>query len=401
MTGALLVALWCLAGLVGAFWVLVSLDVRRWWPASVRLEPPADEPSGDGDRRNVVVVIPARDEAEVLRQTLPTLLAQSADFAQLVFVDDRSTDGTGDLARELIDDVGADDASASVIEGASPPAGWSGKLWALRQGLDAALSDPASASARWFLFTDADIRHPTWSIRALRKLAEERDRDLVSVMARLRAATFWERLLIPVFVWFFQLMYPFRLVRRDTSKVAAAAGGCILVSRGAFERAGGFEAIHDAVIDDISLARRVRDVGGRLWLGLSSAIRSARGYDSLGGIVRMVSRTAFDELRYSFVRLAVTLVALALLFVAPPVLCLLAACLDAPLVGFCGAVAWALQTALLYPAVRHHRVPARYALSLPIASLFYMWMTWLSAWNWYRGRGPQWKGREIGKETPE
>ncbi len=189
MTGVLVVGLWCVAGAVVAFWLLLSLDVRRWWPASVRLASPAASPS-DEARPDVVVVIPARDEAEVLRHTLPALLEQSADFARLVIVDDRSTDGTGDLARKLIHDGGVngawdaranDDESAGdrgaataravVVVGASPPAGWSGKLWALRQGIDAAMSDPAAADTRWFLFTDADIRHPPWSIRALRTLA--------------------------------------------------------------------------------------------------------------------------------------------------------------------------------------------------------------------------------------
>jgi len=384
---------WALAVLL--FWGGILLDRPRRWPGRLALRPGSADVDDGGQCDDVAVAIPARDEADVLERSLASLLAQGDDFAHLVLVDDRSGDGTGDVARRLIEDA-APRGRAEVLEGTSTPDGWSGKIWALQRAVEHILAGPEVKRVRWILFTDADIEHPPGSIRALRRLARDEGRDLVSVMARLRAVTFWECLLIPAFVWFFQLMFPFRRVRKDHSRVAAAAGGCVLVSRKMLEAIGGLDSIRGAVIDDVNLARRVKTRGGRLWLGLCSSMVSIRGYERLGQILTMVSRTAFDQLRYSYALLVLTLLALLVLFVSPPFLCVVAAVKDEPLVGLAASVAWAIQTWLVLPAVRHHGVAPRYALLLPVASVFYMWMTVLSAWSHFRGRGPLWKGREIG-----
>ncbi|MBI4601237.1 MAG: glycosyltransferase [Planctomycetes bacterium] len=390
------------AGAALLFWVLLALDRRRSWPGEIVLagQRPGAGAAGEGSGRGdeaVLVVVPARDEAEALRETLPALLSQSRSFSRLVLVDDRSADGTGSVARETAARCAEPD-KVLVVAGEPPPGGWTGKLHALATGLRAGLEAARAggqAEPAWILFTDADIRHPPGSLRALLSKAHAERRDLVSVMVRLRAETSWERLLVPPFVWFFQLLYPFRLVAEPRARTAAAAGGCILVRRAVLDAAGGIDAIRGALIDDVALARGVKAAGGRIWLGLDPEMVSLRGYGSLAEVTRMVSRTAFHQLGYRYSVLAGTIAFLGLLFVAPPALALLGAVLGDRVAAACGALAWALQTALFLPAVRHHRVRAAYALTLPIASALYAWMTCVSAWRHLRGRGVEWKGRRV------
>ena len=381
--------------LVLVFWFLLALDRRRWWPSAhaLRLDTGVDVA-----RRafpDTCVIVPARNEEALVEQCLTSLIAQREDFARLIYVDDRSEDRTGEIARRLVEELPGS-ASIEVLDGDPTRPGWSGKLHALDRAVSFACAGEGEQKIRWFLFTDADIQHPRGSVRALRAKADEGSFDLVSVMVRLRAESFWERLLIPPFVHFFQLLYPFRRVSDPGSRRAAAAGGCLLVSRELLDRIGGLEAIHGAVIDDVTLARKVRDAGGRLWLGLCPGMESRRGYDGLGEIAAMVSRTAFTQLRHSYLFLTGCLAALALLLVSPPFLCLagLARGEVAGLVTAAGA--WGIQTWTLLPVVRHHGVAGIYALTLPFASAFYMWMTALSAWHHWRGKGARWRGRRLG-----
>ncbi len=379
------------------FWVLVVLDVSRRWPAQHRLMLSARTGGISLAAQDTAVIIPARNEEDCVRECLSSLLEQENEFAQLLYIDDRSTDRTKAIAQELADASAA--AKAQVIAGKPPPGDWSGKLFALAQGVALICADNDAKNIRWFLFTDADILHPKGSINALRTLAAQGSYDLVSVMVRLCAHSFWEKLLIPPFVYFFQLLYPFRRVSHSSEKYAAAAGGCILVSREMVGKLDGLSIIRDAVIDDISLACKVREAGGRLWLGICPEMESRRAYPKLKDIVQMVSRTAFTQLRYSASLLLICITGLLLFLISPSWLCLLAVSMGQPLALLLAAGAWALQTYTLYPVVKHHRVKKIYALSLPFASLLYCWMTLLSAWRYWRGKGVAWRGRRLGASS--
>ncbi len=381
-------------------WLLLHVDRRRAWPHEARL--PDDASVTSTATATVVALVPARDEAEVLPHTLPALLQQDGIDLQVILIDDGSRDQTGSLAREL-----ADEATAAkrlrVLRVEAPVAGWSGKVHALAKGVDAVTAS-GSAPPDWLLLTDADIRHRPGSLSALIAQASQGPYDLVSVMARLRTEIFWERLLIPPFIFFFQLLYPFRQVRAPSSPIAAAAGGCLLVRPAALAEAGGLEAIRDAVIDDVSLARKIKEAGGRLWLGFDDGIVSVRPYRGLDALWRMVARSAFVQLRCRYDLLVAVLLLMALFVIAPPWLSLVGlagALLDPgadawPRAALWAFLAWTLEAFALWPAVRQQRVPSLYAWTLPLASIFYGLMTSSSAWHHWRGRGAEWKGRHYG-----
>ncbi len=348
---------------------------------------PAPEP---GAWPAVAVLVPARNEAATLPQTLPALLAQDypGDWS-VVLVDDRSDDGTAAVARSLA----AGDPRLRAVEGGSVPDGWVGKVWALEQALRAAGEAPGG-TPELLLLTDADIRHAPGSLRRLVAEAQATELDLVSRMARLRCSSAAERLLIPPFVLFFLLLYPLRWANRDGGRVAAAAGGCMLVRRSALEAAGGLAAIRGALIDDLALARAVKRSGGRVRLRRSEgAVTSVRAYAGVGDVWRMVRRSAFTQLRRSWPLLGATLVGLALLFVVP-VACVVAG-LAALLLGSAGgraplaagAVAWALAAVVALPAVRAFGLRPAWALTLPLGGTLYGGMTLDSALRGPRGGG--------------
>ena len=387
----------CWSIVVFSFWVALCLDPRRRWPGRLILPETLSSAEGDGQGSDLAVVIPARNEEGTLGETLPALLEQSPDYARLVLVNDRSEDRTGELARKLLAESAASETS-EVLEGDDPPPGWAGKIYAASTAGKELIEAPGGGASRWFLFTDADILHPPNSIRALRRIAAEQSKSLVSVMVRLNTGSSWERLLVPAFVWFFHLLYPFRSVGRDSSRVAAAAGGCILVSREYLEKIGGLESIGKEIIDDVRLAARVKAAGGGLWLGFSRTMVSLRSSTRLGEISEMVTRTAFDQLGYRYWLLLLTLAGLFAFFISPPLLCAAALALEEPLTGLAAALAMSLQTVKYWPAASHYGLPPRYALSLPLASCFYLWMTFLSGWNHLLGRGETWRGRALGVE---
>ncbi len=380
------------------FWVALALDRARSWPAEMRL-PRDSGAAAQAGGPAVVALIPARDEAALLPLTLPALLAQE-ELAAVVLVDDGSEDGTAEVASGLAASGGRAHRLRVIAASPTPP-GWAGKVWAVACGLEAIASDPELSGCRWLLLTDADIEHRPGSVRALLGQARA-GHDLVSVMARLRTRTLWERLLVPTFVFFFQLLYPFRKVADPDSSVAAAAGGCVLVRREALERAGGMASIRGAVIDDVALARSVAAAGGRLWLGLDPGIRSRRPYPRLADLWRMVSRSAYDQLGYRIGLLLLVLIGLGLLFVAPPIV--LTAGVAGALTGEPGAwrtVLWAaaacaLQVRSLRPAALHHGLSWPWAAVLPLSSLLFAVMTATSAWAHLSGRGVRWRGRRAG-----
>lgn len=347
----------------------------------------------------MTAVVPARNEAAVLPSSLPTLLDQDyPGRLEIVVVDDSSTDGTADIAKG----IGADSTGHGLhVVAASPlPDGWAGKVWAMHTG---ARSDLARR-CDYILLTDADIAHPPDLLRRLVGLARNREADLASVMAHLRAITPFERLLVPAFVYFFGLLYPFRWSNDPRCKTAAAAGGCVLVKRRALERIGSFESIRGEIIDDCALAARIKQAGGRTWLGLGRDVHSVRGYTGLSGVWHVVARTAYTQLAYSPIRLLGTVVGLLLTFLAPPIAVVVAGVglvagaapqpsLAALAVGILG---WGLMTFSYLPMTRWYGGPVLLAVTLPLSAVVYVAMTLDSARRHYAGVGGGWKGRTYG-----
>jgi len=394
-----MLALWGVAAASLAAWI--GLLVGRgffWWP-SPRLEPPA--PGENPPERAVVAVVPARNEAEILPRTLPTVLEQdrSGPF-RVVLVDDRSEDGTAPAARAAVETVSAGD-RLEVVDGGPLPAGWSGKVRAMDRGVEAASAGarPQSERPDFLWFTDADVAHEPWVLGALVAKAEAESLDLVSVMATLRVDSAWDRLLVPAFVYFFAKLYPFRFVGDPSRRNAGAAGGCVLIRRRALERAGGLEKIRSALIDDCALGRLIKRTGGRIWLGYSRGVRSVRGHGSLESVWEMVARSAYTQLGHSPLNLAGTILGMLFLYALAPVACMAGGIAGAlgvagaiPLLALGGA-AWALMAASFVPLLRHHGVGWAVAPLLPVAGVLYTAMAVSSAWRHWRGRGGAWKGR--------
>ena len=329
----------------------------------------------------VAVLVPARDEAATIGDTVRGVLAQDYPGPlRLLVVDDRSTDGTAELARA----AAAGDPRFGVLAGGPRPPGWTGKLWALHQGAEALRGDPAPL----LLLTDADIRHRPDSLRRLVQRALAGKLVLASLMVRLRCESPAERWLIPAFVFFFGMLFPFRWVRDARACTAAAAGGCVLVDRAAFAAAGGFAAIRGAVIDDCALARRIKARGGPIWLGLTERAESLRPYPRAGDVRRMVARTAYAQLGYSPALLAGTAAGLKLVFLAPPLLALFAEGVP----RLFGAAAWAAMALAYAPTLRRYGLSPLRAAALPAVAAAFLFFTLDSALAERRGRGGMWKG---------
>jgi hopene-associated glycosyltransferase HpnB len=332
----------------------------------------------------VTAVVPARDEADVIATSIGGLLAQDYPGPfKVILVDDASSDGTADAARAAAERLGVA-ARLEVIAGSALPAGWTGKLWAVSQGVARAEPD----APRYLWLTDADIAHDPDNLRRLVARAEQGGFALTSLMAELHCATGPEKLLIPAFVLFFQMVYPFRQVNDPRARVAGAAGGCMLAGREALARAGGIAAIRTAVIDDCALGEIMKKQGP-VWLGLTHRARSIRPYESLGQIGRMVSRSAYAQLGYSPLALAGTLAGLGLIYLAPPAL---AAFGDEP-ARWLGLAAWLLMALCFQPMLRFYRRSPLWGLALPLIGALYALFTLQSAIDVWRGKGGMWKGR--------
>ena len=370
-------------------WLYLVFLHGGFWRAACRIgTDPVDALTNWPD---VVVVIPARNEADVIGRTVNSLLMQDYPHpVPVLLVNDNSNDGTVTAARQAATAIKQQD-RLCIHDGAALPAGWTGKVWAMHQGVSRA--QDLFPRARYILFSDADILHEPSNLRRLVVRAETEGRDLVSIMVLLAAKGVWERLLIPPFVFFFQMLYPFAWVNDDSRKsVAAAAGGCMLVRRAALERAGGMSVIRDALIDDCRLARLIADTGGSLWLGLSDGTRSSRPYGGLRGVWRMVARSAYTQLNYSPWVLGGCVIGMLLVFVVPPV-ALAGSTWFGFALGLPGLAGYGLMCMAYLPTLRFYNRPAVAALLLPVAAMLYTAMTVSSAIRYWEGRGGGWKGR--------
>ncbi len=388
-------------------WVYLLLLRGRFWQVSRTLVPAVD---GDVSGVRVAAVIPARDEAEVIGRSVTSLLVSTTSAVlDLIVVDDNSSDRTAEVAAEAAGKISTlatsgpgsctrNDAASensavqrdiqnglTVVRGRPLPPGWSGKLWAVEQGIEVA----QQMSPTYFLLTDADIEHAPASIDELIALARAGDYDLASLMVKLHCRSRAEKLLIPAFVFFFFKLYPPAWTADPRRSTAGGAGGCILITPEALARAGGIAAIRAEIIDDCALARAVKRSGGRVYLGLAGATASLRAYGSSREIGRMIARTAFNQLHHSALLLFGALLGLAAVYLAPVALLFSGRALPTAL----GAIAWALMTALYLPMIRFYGLNAGWALTLPITALFYMAATVTSAVNYWQRRGGEWKGR--------
>jgi len=357
-------------------WLYLLLLHRGFWLLRERDTQPVAEPTA---WPSVVAVVPARNEADVIQQSIASLVAQDYPGSfHIVLVDDLSDDGTADLARGLAS------SRLTVLSGSARPPGWTGKLWAMKQG-----SDHAATFAPEFLwFTDADIAHSPDILRQLVARAEDGGKVLVSLMARLHCRSTAEHFLIPAFVFFFDMLFPFGAVNDPRSKVAAAAGGCMLARRTALEKAGGIAAIRHNIIDDCALGRAMK-AQGPVWLGLTDRAVSLRTYPHISDIRHMVTRTAYAQLGYSPLVLAGTLLGLAMVYLAPVMTALFAWGIS----QLAGYVTWFVMALMYQPILRFYRVGFWWGILLPLIGVFYAAFTLQSAFQHWAGKGGMWKGR--------
>ena len=370
------------SGLSFSVWIYLIAFRGRFWrvqPALERLAP--------ANAAKVAAIVPARNEAESIARSLGSLLDQgyAGEFA-IVLVDDNSTDGTAEIAASL---AGGD--RLNIVCGAPLPAGWSGKLWAVHQGL----AHSAAKSADYLLLTDADIEHAPDHLPALVAKAESESLDLVSEMVRLHCETRAERALIPAFIFFFQILYPFAWVGDPGKRTAGAAGGTMLVRRAALERIGGVSRIRGKLIDDCALAREIKQTGGRIWLGHSEYAASMRVYAIWREVWQMIARTAYEQLGNSPLLLLGCIAGMSAVFLAPPFVAFFA-------VGFsrlAGLAAWLMMALAFQPTLRRYRRSPLWGAALPLIALFYLGATIASAARHYAGRGGAWKDRVYDRDS--
>ncbi len=362
-------------------WLYLLFFHGRFWQVNrLGAGPPASAPATGP----IAVVIPARNEAESIGRAVRSLANQSCTHALHIFViDDNSTDGTADAARAEVSP--GDEGKLTIISGRPLPPGWTGKLWAEQQGIEAAME----LRPQFLLLTDADVEHAPDNIATLVSIAEGQGYDLVSFMVKLHCESFAEKLLIPAFVFFFFMLYPPAWIRSPRRRTAGAAGGGMLIRPAALQRAGGIAAIRSEIIDDCALARRVKNSGGRVWLGVTPGTRSLRRYGSFGEIERMIARTAFNQLRHSTALLIGAIFGMTLVYLLPLILLFTG---EWRLI-LLGGASYLLMCITYFPTVRFYSLGPAWALMLPVTALFYMASTIDSAVKFWSGRGGEWKGR--------
>jgi len=359
-----------LGAVSAAIWIYLLIGRGGFW--RVR-----EASKWGGDSASVVAVIPARDEAASVGEAVDSLVQQT----NVIVVDDHSSDATVEIARRH---------GATVVNGNPLPPGWTGKMWAVAQGVEQA------EDSEYVLLTDADIVHAPRNVADLVARARAENLDLVSLMVLLRTESFAERALIPAFVFFFLKLYPPAWIANQRRRTAGAAGGCMLIRRAMLEKIGGIAAIRSELIDDCALARAVKRAGGKVSLGLTRETRSIREYGSFAEIWRMISRTAFTQLNYSPLTLCGTLAGLAITYLAPPVLVLT----WSPIAAALGGAAWLMMSIAYTPMLRFYRRSIAWAPALPLIALFYSAATVDSAIRYWTGRGGTWKGRAQASAAP-
>ncbi|MGK7941871.1 MAG: glycosyltransferase [Crocosphaera sp.] len=383
-------------GLSLVIWVYLLLFRGWFWLSNQRVE---DDLKPLNSYPSVCAIIPARNEADVLPVSLKSLLNQTylGNFS-IILVDDQSDDNTGQVAQEIAHNCQKSE-QLQVVSGQPLGSGWSGKLWAIKQGLETA--NKRDNQPDYFLLTDADIEHDNSNLQELINKAEQENLALTSLMVKLRCDSFWEQFLIPAFVFFFEKLYPFSWVNNPRKKMAAAAGGCILIRRDILEDIGGIDVVKEALIDDCSLAAAVKqklqennnNSEQGIWLGLSEKTISLRPYDSLESIWNMVARTAYTQLNYSPFLLIGTIFGLILVYLLAPTSLIVGLMINDPTLIILGVVTWLLMTIAYLPTVKLYKCSALWAFSLPLIGLLYGLMTIDSAWRHWRGKGGGWKGR--------
>ena len=371
-------------------WLILLGFWGQFWRCNQLLPETSPDSSGLKDYPSICAVIPARNEAEVIAFSLRSLFQQSypGSFA-IVLVDDNSTDNTAIIAQEIAQELDKT-AQFHIISGKPLPAGWSGKLWAMEQGIRYA--ETLNQLPDYFLLTDADIQHHSTNLYELVTKAKQENLDLVSLMVLLRCESFWEKLLIPAFVFFFQKLYPFPLVNNPQTSTAAAAGGCILIKRKTLTEIGGIARVKEALIDDCSLAAAVKNPG-KIWLGLTKFTRSLRPYPTLESIWDMVARTAYTQLNYSPFLLFGTVIGMALVYLVAPLAVIIGLFEGDFLITLTGLLTWLLMAIAYSPTIKLYHCSPIFAFCLPIIALLYNLMTIDSAWRHWRGKGGAWKGR--------
>jgi hopene-associated glycosyltransferase HpnB len=361
-------------------WLFILLAPWRPWGTRESLD--ALSPVPEADLSDITVVIPARDEADLIEATLSCLRNQGRHLTVLL-VDDQSTDGTAAAAQRV------SLPNLQIIDGQHPPEGWSGKLWALDQGF-------RHVTTPLVLLMDADIELRPGILPAARELMGKKGVQFISLMAGLRMVSFWERLLMPAFIFFFKLIYPFRLSNSRRSGIAAAAGGFILLQTRLLREIGGFEVLRGELIDDCALAGRIKSSGYTTWIGLSHSVRSLRPYSGIRTIWNMVARTAFTQLRYSPLLLLLCTLVLVLAFWVP----VIGAAFGSGLSQQAAFLGLAAMIVGYLPTLEFFRLSKLWALTMPLIGTLYLGMTWTSAIRYWQGKRSQWKGRIYSKREP-
>src|SRR5436305_8295614 len=374
-----------LAGLALAIWLYLVFARGGFWLGRERDD---TRPVLAGELPRVAIVVPARNEADNIAHSITSLLAQDYPALSLVLVDDDSNDGTADVARHAAAEQGAQDRLTVIRAGTLPPR-WTGKLWAVKQGIAAA---EQKFAPKYLMLTDADIVHALDTVRWLVAHAEGHQLVLTSLTARWRCENLPERVHIPAFIYYFAMLYPFAWVNRPDHPMAGAAGGCMLVRTDALRAAGGIDVIRDALIDDCALAGAMKKQGP-IWLGLTDRVVSIRPYTTWGEIRRMVARSAYAQLNYSPLQLTGCVAGLIVTYIVPPLMALFAA-------GWAqifGIAAWALMTMSFQPILRFYRLSPLWGVAVPAITFLFMLYTLDSAYQYAAGKGGAWKGRVQAK----